>query len=150
MRQVTRGFTLVELMITLAILTILLGIALPSFQSMIASQKIKTAAADLQSSLLLARSEALKRNANVTLAPAATGQWNRGWTLSALATTLHSNGPVKGIPITGPATVVFQGSGRLTRTSTNSTFRLSSDETSDVRCVGIDLSGIARVTTSGC
>ncbi len=145
-----QGFTLVELMMTLVVLAILLGIAVPSFTSLIASQKIKTAASSLQSSLLRTRSEALKRNTDVTLAPTETGQWNAGWTISVPSTNLSTNGAVAAVTITGPASVVFRGSGRLTSNSSNAVFKLSSTKTSEIRCVSIGLAGIPSVTSSGC
>lgn len=61
------GFSLVELMVVISILAILAGIGVPSFNEMIASQKVKAAASALYDSLLLARSEAIKRNGTVTI-----------------------------------------------------------------------------------
>lgn len=61
------GFTLIELMISVAILAILLGLAAPEFQTFIQNTKIRTTADSMQAGLQLARSEALRRNARVSL-----------------------------------------------------------------------------------
>lgn len=74
------GFTLVELMVVLSIAAILLGIGLPSFRTLINSQRITTAANDLLATIHLTRSEAIKRGARVDLVPAGGGDdWARGW-----------------------------------------------------------------------
>lgn len=61
--QFNQGFTLLELLITIAVLGILLGIAVPSFQSSLTNSRLTTAANDLVGALQAARSEAIKRNA---------------------------------------------------------------------------------------
>lgn len=60
------GFTLVEMMISVAILAILLGVAVPGFQSFIQNTKIRTTADNMQAGLNLARAEALRRNARMS------------------------------------------------------------------------------------
>jgi type IV fimbrial biogenesis protein FimT len=150
MRKNMLGFTLIELMVTLAILAVLLGAAAPSFSALISSQEMRSASSSLQSALVKTRSEALKRNANVTLAPASLADWKAGWKVSAAATTLAESGPVTAVAIAGPASVVFQGSGRLTNNSNDAVFKLSSTQSDEIRCVWIALSGTASVTTSGC
>lgn len=62
-----RGFSLIELMVAVAILAILLALAVPSFQDMIQRNRVRTAAADLTDSLNLARSEAIKRGSSTRL-----------------------------------------------------------------------------------
>ena len=64
-----------ELMAVVAIIGILTALAAPSFSEMIKSQKIKSMATDLNASLALARSEAVKRNRNVTMSPTTAGSW---------------------------------------------------------------------------
>lgn len=80
-----RGFTMVELMVTLAVLAILLGIAVPSMTQFSFSSKLRSYSNELVASALLARSEAIKRNQTVTLCVSsngtscASGSWESGW-----------------------------------------------------------------------
>src|SRR5258706_3119711 len=84
-RQYRRGFTLIEVMIALTISAILLMIAVPSFRDASLGSKLRTTANRLISSTLVGRSEALKRNAVVTMCVTAngtsctTGGWEQGW-----------------------------------------------------------------------
>ncbi len=80
------GFTLVELMIAMAILGILASIALPAFDSFILGSRLRTYSNDFAAAARLARSEALKRNAQVRLCMSAdglscttSGSWGQGW-----------------------------------------------------------------------
>ena len=87
----TEGFTLVELMIVLAIAAILLALAAPGFRTLIERNRLQATASNLFSSLMLARSEALKRNQVVWLCKGtatatsascdsgSTGVWEGGW-----------------------------------------------------------------------
>lgn len=84
------GFTLVELVITLAVVAIIVTVAVPSFASFIRSQRATTQANDLLVSLTFARSEALKRGTPIgvcstndaTASPpscAGDDDWSSGW-----------------------------------------------------------------------
>ena len=61
------GFTLLELMITLAVLAVLGAIATPSFSAMIDRQRLQAAAHHLQADIALARHESAKRRQTVHL-----------------------------------------------------------------------------------
>lgn len=81
-----RGVTVIELLVTLSILVILLTIAVPSFSWFIARNGVATMSNQLMGSLQLARSEANRRGARITVckssngtACASTGNWNQGW-----------------------------------------------------------------------
>ena len=102
-----RGFTLVEMLVVMAISAILIAAAVPSFQSLIASTRASSASGTLLSNLEFARSEAIRRNQNVTVcrttdanAPEATlacsdvaavgfdgNDWASGWIVFAKAGT---------------------------------------------------------------
>lgn len=58
-----KGFSLVEMLVVLVIAGIALAIAVPNLQDMIISARTRSIAESIQSGLLLARSEAIKRNA---------------------------------------------------------------------------------------
>ncbi|HYP82901.1 GspH/FimT family pseudopilin [Variovorax sp.] len=62
-----RGFTLVELMVTVIVLSILAVVAYPSFSGFIQNGQIRASAESLMSGLQLARAEAIRRNVTVAL-----------------------------------------------------------------------------------
>ena len=66
------GFTLIEMMVTIAIMGILLAIGIPSFQQLIVNNRIVTNTNDMIADLAMARSEALKRGGNIVVTVCAT------------------------------------------------------------------------------
>lgn len=62
-----RGFTLVELMVTLAVAAILIGIATPSFTSLMNSNRLSSAANEMVAVIQTARMEAIRRNTTVSV-----------------------------------------------------------------------------------
>ena len=92
------GFTLIELMVTIAVLAILLSIAIPSYQDMVRSNRIVGQANHVITALNYARSEAVKRGIPATVCSSNGGTscagsktWSTGWLVFADA---NANGTV--------------------------------------------------------
>jgi type IV fimbrial biogenesis protein FimT len=82
------GFTLVELLTTVAILSVVLGLGIPSLQHFLATNRAASQTNQLVGTLALSRSEAIKRGQRITLCQTSskqecesTGNWSRGWML---------------------------------------------------------------------
>ena len=85
-RHPEQGFTLIEMLVAVAIAAILTSIAAPSVAQLAASLQLSSASNTLVSSLHIARNEAIKRNGRVVLCKTtdgihctATGGWEQGW-----------------------------------------------------------------------
>lgn len=70
------GFTVVEMLIALAILGIIAALALPSFQQMLDNARVRGTADAIMSGLQLARAEAIRRNARVRFVLGAQAAWS--------------------------------------------------------------------------
>lgn len=87
------GVSLIELMISIVVLSIILLVGVPSFQNTLESSRARTVTNDLAGALQLARSEAIKRKANVTVCisdgastpacGASNTDWSDGWLVVA-------------------------------------------------------------------
>lgn len=66
-----QGFTLIELMTTMLVAGVVLGIGVPALTQFIDTNQMASAVNDLNSSIHVARTEAVKRRANVTICPSA-------------------------------------------------------------------------------
>ena len=131
-RRAQRGFTLIELMITLAISAILLSVAAPAYQSFIGSTALTTATNDLVAALNMARSEALKRDGAVTVrggdADTASNDFSDGYCIVPGSTATSCSGALRFFPAVGSditmvvsgglsTMVTFNGLGGLTNAS---------------------------------
>lgn len=61
-----RGFTLIELMVTVTVAAILISVAIPFFRDIIISSRLNTISLEIADALALARSESIKRNRTIT------------------------------------------------------------------------------------
>lgn len=127
-----RGVTLMEVMIVVGIVGVLLAFAVPSFQEFVARNRLDGAAQELLTSLQLARSEATRRGAQVTMRLSGTAgskDWGSGWTMFVDADAdgvLDTGEEVirQGMALTAPLTLIgsssfdtfiaFNRDGRLT------------------------------------
>jgi type IV fimbrial biogenesis protein FimT len=152
-RRAALGFTLIELLVAVAVLAIVMSLAAPSFGDFIRSNRLKSAAFDLVVSLNYVRSEAIKRNTDATLTPAA-GGWGDGWSVQAggqiskvfeAPDGIAINLAADGVAWTDPVT--FNRNGRPSGfRSMIFTVRLSdAGDNRFIRCVRIDFGGTAAI-----
>ncbi|MFP5414689.1 MAG: GspH/FimT family pseudopilin [Gammaproteobacteria bacterium] len=162
-----RGFTLIEMMVTVAILAILIAAVTPSFRGILRDNQAATQASAVVTSLMLARSEAIKRNAPVAMCRSNTGtscagsDWADGW---ILWTDIDGDAAVDSVEIV-QVREALAGNFALTATGSSFTYRpdgsvtgaadsfelLPSDGDTDYgRCVAVDVTGRPSVTKGAC
>jgi type IV fimbrial biogenesis protein FimU len=91
MSQQSKGFTLVELLITVSLVGILAAIAVPSFNTAIKNSKADSEVSDLQRALNYARLEAINRGVSTQLRPGTDGAgWNTDLKVVLASNTLSS------------------------------------------------------------
>lgn len=159
------GFTLVELMIAVAVLAILLGLALPSFQGAMRSNRVVTTSNELLGSLALARTEAIRGLGAAGVCPsadgincAATSDWAAGWTVwredrgagGVVRTVVRYIQPKQRMAVTGPEDgVQFTTQGR-SETGAEQFDVAPSDAAAPARCVAVNTTGQTRISQGAC
>ena len=161
-----RAFTLIELLITLAVVGILATISAPSMKQFIHSNRLSTATNELIADFNLARSEAIKRSISTGVCKSSgtacttTGVWTTGWLVfadtdltpgwSATDTVLrvHESLP-GGISVTAAANVVmFSGQGLLS--AGNGIYTLCSSEINKSRELNLTITGRVALGNKTC
>ncbi len=156
-RGFEHGFTLIELMVTLAVAAIMMTMAVPSFTSMTKNNRLTTQTNQLVTALNLARSEAINRRATIDVialdASNSSNEWGKGWkvvinggaTLKIFqslegGSTLDSANSV--------STIQYLASGR---TSVTDTFTMCDDRVAETgRQISILTTGRVSTTTVAC
>lgn len=150
--SLSAGFTLVELMVAVAMLAILAALATPSFREFVEAQRMRDTAFGLVSDLTLARSEAIKRGGNVVITPVG-GNWAQGWAVTLAgggASLSEQRAPGNGVALDTTATGVgFDRNGRSTAMGTVR-FELTTTRQTRYRCISIDPSGRPKSVAEEC
>jgi|KBSSwiStaDraftv2_1062776.scaffolds.fasta_scaffold656191_2 type IV fimbrial biogenesis protein FimT len=159
-----RGFTLIEALLVIVVIGVLLALAAPSFITFTSGQKVKTASFELYSTFTYARSEALKRRADVTIT-AAGSDWKDGWTITSttpapnpsdppISVTLRNQDPLSGVTMTpnpaGTLAVIYKANGRVV-SGMSVLIQPQSGDLSAVnpnRCVQLGSTGLPKTTAT--
>jgi len=152
MRDRNKGFSLIELIVTVAVIAIGASIAIPSFSTLIRNNRADSDTGDFYRALNYARLEAINRGVNVRITPATTGAtWvtNLNVQLSSTAAVLRVIAPMSpGSALAPSATatyIEFNNLGALAYPATALTMVYTNGSTS--RNIGICLNG--RVILNG-
>ncbi|PXX89401.1 pilus assembly protein [Marinobacter vulgaris] len=157
-RSALRGFTLIELMVVVAVLAIVATVAVPSFRQVIENNRLATESNRLFSAMSFARSEAVRVGDDVSLS-ARTGGFDAGW-------CVHLGADCSGTDIlrqfdagnqldytASASTLTFNARGEMT----NAAFQVSLEpvgcetgETDKMRTVTVSLSGRASIQAGDC
>ena len=152
-----KGFTLIELMVTLAVLARVLGIAVPSFNGMLQDSRASSVGSEHHGALQLARSEAIKRRKAVVVCRRnADGSncengtdWASGWLIMTDDGVLRLWDTTQELAVVGPnAGVTFESSGMASASS----FSVKSTSCSgqQKRVISVSVSGAAALKKDAC
>jgi type IV fimbrial biogenesis protein FimT len=148
----SRGFTLIEMLVTLAIFAVLLMIAIPSMRPFLQSQSVKNASMDINSTVALARSEAIKRNATVDVTANSATDWSQGWVVSQnTPAAIIRKQPALGnlvITPTNGQSFSFDGNGRMTSTGATFTVKPLNKAGSQPLCLTVTVGSTGRVEST--
>lgn len=133
------GFSLIELMVAVAVFSLLLAVAVPSLTAWVRNERVRTVAEVLQSGIRVAQAEAQRRGqtavffrtasatCDVNAVPAASGT---NWQVRVLPVALLTGSTAEavrcgvlsdiasGVALSGPAALCFSATGRLTSVAT--------------------------------
>lgn len=140
-----RGFTLMEALVTMSIIAIAAAIALPNFRTVMMASTAKSLSADLVVALNLARAEAVKRGAAVSVSAAST-DWSGGWSVQAGTELVQSHLPARPDYAirASVASVAFNATGTLAGGNAVTIDVCPTADTTKSRRVALSAAGVIR------
>lgn len=144
------GFTLVELIVVIAVMAILQTLAAGGLRTLLGSQTVKNTSFELFAALLHARSEALTRNREVRVTPLG-ADWSQGWiVVTTDGLQLARSSAPAGVTISGPTAVTFRANGRPLVGPGEFVVSSAGTRPDDSRCLRVNASGRAQLARGSC
>lgn len=158
-RRGARGFTLIELMVTVVVIGVLAVVAAPAMTALVNNSRINGQTEELVTALQLARTEAVRRNARVTLCPstdgstcAASTSWAR-WIVHGMDTTagvddvIRDSSASASVQVSGPAAgIVFKPSGLIDSQQSLNVCMPTTKPADNQRALTVMISGVVSVS----
>ncbi len=161
-RTNAQGFTLVELMVTLAVAAILTVIGIPAYQDLVRRNRLVTTANAVATDLVTAKSEAIRRGRAVNVsALSGNGDWTSGWRIwvdqnangtfdAGTDLELEAHPALAHLEMnatTNVSTVAFNG---MAEASTGVVWELCGESGEEGRRLNLNVTGRLSVTTVTC
>jgi len=163
------GFTLIELMITVSIVAFMLLVAIPSFRAMLQNNRAAKLSNELSAAFRLARTEAVKRAASVSVCASANAaqtacgtNWNNGWIVfndpdadgviadSADRIKIHEAVFESGSITSANSRVTYNNLGFVTTGAGDFSIAPTGCTANNARTVNLAASGRSRVSPANC
>lgn len=155
------GFTLIEMMLVVGILGAVVAVAIPSIQDSLRTQRVRAASSALMTTIMTARSNAMKFGTLVSMVPGKVGaitNMNNGWCVvfgntaecsltNPAANVMHVQVPFPAVTMPAGARLEFFPNGRITA---RTTYPIGDDNGVTKRCVAVEVSGAVGIKEGTC
>lgn len=149
----SQGFTIIELMVAIAVAGVLLSVAVPSFQNIARNNAVRAVTNDLIATINLARQQSMSMRSEVSITPA-TGGWSNGWNIDFAEDAAGEDATYSGrdgVSVTSAATeLAFRARGGM-ETGAGSTFTVEhASGSSSTLCRVVKVNFFGKTTLEPC